>query len=386
MAEQKQPLILVIDDSEDSRELLNDILEDTYRIITAQNGIEGLAKAIRLRPDLIISDISMPRLDGLSMVRKIKEFENVREIPVILLTAFHDDEIKIDGFISGIDGYIEKPFEPRELRARVETILTKHASNERLRKRSREVEQQLETSRLIQNQILPSHIPDVPGYSLYSRYHFAEKIGGDLYNFRLHDTLFDIFIADVSGHGIPAALIAGMVHVAFDLYSRESRGLVDLMEYLDQIIYERTGQNYFVTAFFGRIDLKTDKFTYVNAGHVSPAILKPCQNSRIIELKSKGTPLGLFEKEYKKEALRYQADEVQLEKGDRILLFTDGIIEHANPGDELFGLPRLYDLLEKRVSQPPGVFAETIFDSVKVFAGQAETLDDMTLIVVDKVK
>jgi signal transduction histidine kinase/DNA-binding response OmpR family regulator len=128
--ENLQPLILIVDDNNDVRVYLRSNLEDTYQIMEAKNGAEGVARAIELVPDLIISDIMMPGIDGIELCRKLKTDEHTSHIPIILLTARQSDEYKIEGYETGADAYITKPFNTAILQSRIKNLLD---SRQRLR-------------------------------------------------------------------------------------------------------------------------------------------------------------------------------------------------------------------------------------------------------------
>jgi len=118
-----KPRLLVIDDNSDIRNLVADILGDEYEIHQAADGREGLAKAARLVPDIIVCDIMMPVMDGLECCRKIKEEISTSHIPVVMLTACSLDEQRVEGYDSGADGYISKPFSGDLLKSRCRNLL-----------------------------------------------------------------------------------------------------------------------------------------------------------------------------------------------------------------------------------------------------------------------
>ncbi|TXF91766.1 response regulator [Neolewinella aurantiaca] len=122
--ESSEPLLLIVEDNPEVSAYLENIFKPYYRLVCAPNGQEGLRQTRSLQPDLVISDVMMPEMDGETMCRHIKEDISTSHVPVILLTARSIEPFKIGGLRAGADDYITKPFNPEELRLRVENTLT----------------------------------------------------------------------------------------------------------------------------------------------------------------------------------------------------------------------------------------------------------------------
>ncbi|MBD5311478.1 MAG: substrate-binding domain-containing protein [Bacteroides sp.] len=119
----EKPLLLVIDDNRDIRTLIGDLLGDTYNVIYAPDGQQGVKMAVKYVPDLIICDVMMPVMNGMECVRRLKEEISTSHIPVLMLTACSLDEQRAEGYNSGADGYLSKPFSGTVLEARCRNLL-----------------------------------------------------------------------------------------------------------------------------------------------------------------------------------------------------------------------------------------------------------------------
>lgn len=117
------PLLLIVDDNMDIRNYIALNFNTEYRIILSNNGTEGFLQAIEMIPDLIISDVMMPEMNGLELSNKLKSDERTSHIPIILLTARQSDESKTEGYQTGADAYVTKPFNTNVLRAQIQNLL-----------------------------------------------------------------------------------------------------------------------------------------------------------------------------------------------------------------------------------------------------------------------
>src|SRR3954447_21310538 len=215
-ADQKKTILLV-DDAPANIQVANSILKDMYKIRIATSG----AKALELAngtppPDLILLDVMMPEMDGYDVCTRLKENSQTRDIPVIFLTGQTEIEDETRGFEVGAVDYIHKPFSPAIVKARVQTHLVLRGIREQLALQLRTIQKEMETARQIQLSILPAEIPKIEGLDIAARYIPMTSVAGDFYDFIVvDDKHIGILIADVSGHGMPAALIASMLKIAF---------------------------------------------------------------------------------------------------------------------------------------------------------------------------
>ncbi len=367
--------VLIVEDNHDMRNFLAFLLKDQYNVHFAVNGEEGLQSAEELRPDIIISDIMMPVMNGYEMTAKLKAKNNLRRIPVILLTAKADITEKIEGLEFGADDYLTKPFSSRELLTRINGLLKTRDYELALEKRNREIEEDLRTARLIQTRLLPQEIPVVSGYRFHPLYIPMDEVGGDFYDFNVSSRYIEIFISDVSGHGLVSAFIALIAKMALDSIT-ERDSCMWVMQLLNSIICKSTVNTNYMTAFFCLVDRETGLMSYSNTGHMPPLVYRRSSDT-FFELKTKGKPLGLFED------FQPVEDSIQLEHGDRVVFYTDGITECMGEKSELFGEGRFRAFIKENWETEPEVFSSSLVEELRAFSGREGFGDDLCMLVFD---
>jgi phosphoserine phosphatase RsbU/P len=258
--------------------------------------------------------------------------------------------------------------------ASVQRLLTESLEKTRL-------EGELEIAREVQNRLFPQSTPEVSGLQLYGLCKPARTVSGDYYDFlRLGDGRVGLVVGDISGKGISAALLMATLQSAlhaqfYDSHERSSdwpAHTADVVSRLNRQIYASTPREKYVTLFYGVYDGATGKLTYTNAGHLPPVIFR---RSSMLRLDGGGTVVGLFP------SARYEQVEVQIEPGDMLLAFTDGMTEPENNYGEEFGEDRLLDVARRALGAQPEVLMDEIYRTVSDWTGSTELQDDMTLVV-----
>src|SRR6516164_8648911 len=211
-----QKLILIVDDTPTNIGVISGALKDSYRTKIATNGEKALALAgAEEKPDLILLDIMMPGMDGYEVCTRLKTDPATREIPVIFLTGQTGAEDETRGFEVGAVDYVHKPFSPAVVRARVRSHILLREARAQLAEQLLALNNELGMARQIQLSILPHSIPALPGLEIAARFLPMTSVAGDFYDFiQVDEKHIGILIADVSGHGLPSALIASMLQVA----------------------------------------------------------------------------------------------------------------------------------------------------------------------------
>jgi sigma-B regulation protein RsbU (phosphoserine phosphatase) len=237
------------------------------------------------------------------------------------------------------------------------------------------IRQELETARRIQRSILPEEVPRVAGLDLAARYVPATEVAGDFYDFLpAEGRRAGLLIADVSGHGVPAALVASMLKVAAAAEIPHAASPARVLSEINQIFHGKL-RNQFITAFCVFCDLEAGRITWSGAGH-PPALLWRGREGKVEELAQGGPVMGRLRRAVYAEA------SLPLEPGDRLLLFTDGIPEALSPAGEPFGDERLQALLADHAAQSPERIAEALLARLAEWTGRSAAFeDDLTFVV-----
>jgi sigma-B regulation protein RsbU (phosphoserine phosphatase) len=259
------------------------------------------------------------------------------------------------------------------------------ASVQRLLRESLEktrLEGELEIAREVQNRLFPQTAPEVAGLELYGRCNPARTVSGDYYDFlRLDNGRVALVVGDISGKGISAALLMATLQSALHAQfydghngsaALEAAGTAEVVSRLNRQLYASTPREKYVTLFYGVYDSATRKLAYTNAGHLPPVLFR---RDRIQRLEGGGTVVGLFP------SARYTQAEIEIEPGDLLLAFTDGMTEPENTYGQEFGEERLLDVAQRARSSPSEVMMNEIYRAVSDWTGSPELQDDMTLVV-----
>ena len=372
--------ILVVDDEPVNLQILiNQLTKEKYSVQFLTNGEEAIS-AIESGEDfdLVLLDVMMPVISGFDVCKKIREKYSAHELPVVLLTAKNTKEDIIAGISMGANDYITKPFDKEELLARVKNYISlKKAAEEQ--KKFIAVKQELEIARNIQLSILPGTLPQMDRISIKAKYEPMMEVGGDFYDFlQIDEHRIGILIADVTGHGVAAALISSMVKIAFYMSHDRVDDPAALLSKINSSLFEHI-YGRFITAFYIFIDTKEMKAVFSNAAHW-PIYIQNRHTGEISEHTIRGRLIGINREE------NYRNHSVNLKNGDRLILYTDGLIEERDKTGELLGEDRFMEMITENTGKQPSRLIDEIFMNLYNWSGSfnSEGLeDDATMIVVD---
>ena len=278
----------MVEDNELNRKIIvQKLIKNNYQVNEAENGHIALEKEKSWKPDLILLDIMMPELDGLQVLKILRETKSQAELPIILVTAMQDSEDIVKGFQLGANDYLPKNYNTEELLARVNTAIQIRYYHKLLKERNNTIERELDMARLIQKKILPIQSPNLPGYVIGSLYIPMDKIGGDFFDYIEGPEYCDFFMADVSGHGVPGALIASILKMSVQYLMESHLTPPEMLHIMDKAVSERGALGMFATGMIVRLFLDTNKILYSNAGHHA-LLLHRRSNDTFIELTTVG--------------------------------------------------------------------------------------------------
>jgi phosphoserine phosphatase RsbU/P len=364
--------LLLVDDVPANIKIVKSILKDLYKIHAATSGAKALELAkVTPPPDLILMDVMMPEMDGYEVCTQLKLDQETRDIPVIFLTGQTHVEEETRGFDVGAVDYIHKPFSPAVVKARVQTHLALRGIREQFAHQLLTIRKELETARQIQLSILPSEVPKIEGLDIAARYLPMTSVAGDFYDFIVVDEKhIGILVADVSGHGMPAALIASMLKIALAAQVSHADDPAQVLLGLNQVLCGKF-QHHYVTAAYLFVDMYKRTLTYAGAGH-PPLLLWGAPSQGVRAVVENGLFLGMFP------FATYSSVELPLNAGDRVLLYTDGIPETTNPEGVEFGTDCFRQFLELEQSTSADQFADRLLEELSRWSdrGAAEDVDD----------
>jgi phosphoserine phosphatase RsbU/P len=299
---------------------------------------------------------------------------------VLFLSAAGETDRKLTGFAAGGVDYITKPIQGEEVVARVNTHLTIRRLAMQLREKVAVIEKELHVVQDMQRRLLPRELPSLPTLELAAHYTTSRYAGGDYYDAVVvpgEAHRCGLLIADVSGHGTPAAVMMAMTRSVFhahpELHADAAAVLRKINDHFEYM-WEETG---FVTAGYGVYDEPSRVLQWACAGHCPPMLYRAA-TGRVGEFGCKPVlPLVI-------EALeQVPVTQIRLEPGDRLRLYTDGVLDRISPGDEFFGEGRLRDALEQAAAGAAGAcdIVPRLTAAINAFAAGAEPPDDQTLLV-----
>jgi sigma-B regulation protein RsbU (phosphoserine phosphatase) len=238
----------------------------------------------------------------------------------------------------------------------------------------RRLEGEVSIGQRIQRSFLPDRDPQVPNFEVAGANDSSDLVGGDYYDYvRIAEGHLGIVVADVSGKGIPAALIMASFRASLIAEIRNNYSIRTIMAKVNRLLWESVEIDRFVTAIYGVLDLHARRFTYVNAGH-NPALLYRAATGKFDQLDATGPLLGTFE------ATTYKERHTEIHPGDVLVLYTDGVTEAMSPTGELFGLERLQEIVRERAGEGAGSVKRGILEAVRRFQ-EGHKADDLTLVV-----
>jgi serine phosphatase RsbU (regulator of sigma subunit) len=349
---------------------------------------------------LILLDLQMPGTDGFQVMEGLKEIEEDGYLPVLVITAQPDHKLR--ALQAGAKDFVSKPFDLAELRARVHNILevrllhleTKNyskvleetvreleASREVIRLKSLEErkksEQELALAQETQESLLPRFLPQFENFRIHAFNSPTRYVGGDFYDFlQLSSGEWVGVLADVSGKGISAALLSSMVLGALSMEFHSSTQPQEVLNRVNQLLCKKSLPFQFVTLFLFLLGPQ-GMGQFISAGH-NPAYLFRFATGKIEELVSDAYILGMFD------FASYQSRTLRLDKGDILVVYSDGLTDAQNQQEEMFGEERLLKLIQQEAPSGSHALEQKLLKAIEEFTQGMPQTDDITFVVVEK--
>ncbi|HET6558870.1 MAG TPA: fused response regulator/phosphatase, partial [Prolixibacteraceae bacterium] len=345
----------------------------------AFNGVEALEKITEF-PEIgiVLSDINMPDMDGLTLLSKLKELKKP-ELKTVIVSAYGDMDNIRTAMNRGAFDFITKPVNFDDLEITInKTVMEIMSIRLWMREHDQLVslQQDLHISREIQQAILPKKFPPFPEeltFDIYASMVAANEIGGDFYDFFIIDQhRLGFVIGDVSGKGISAAIFMALSRTLIRATGLKGDSVSDCMRYANNLLCKESVSSMFVTVFYGILNTMTGVVDYVNAGHNPPYILSS-NGLQQVEM-TNGLALGVVED------FNFQSKTIQLKKDDQLLLYTDGVIEAINLEEMPYGERNFENFLNQSLNLPVETIIKKSFTEVNDFVGGAPQSDDITLL------
>jgi len=394
--------ILVVDDKEANVRLLEGALRQTgYTSVHATTQPNEVCELHRKnRYSLILLDLQMPGMDGFQVMEGLKEIEEDGYPPVIVITA--QPGHKLRALEAGAKDFISKPFDLAELRARVHNILEVrllHLRNRSYCKMLEETVRELETSREVirlktveerkhherelalaqetQESLLPKSAPQFNNFRIRAFSNPTRYVGGDFYDFSpLGSGKWMGVLADVSGKGISAALLSSMVLGALNMEFRSRTQPHAVLNLVNQLLYEKSLPFQFVTLFLFLLDADGSG-QFISAGH-NPAYLYRAFTGNIEALLPDTFAIGMFD------FTSYESRPLQMEKGDILVVYSDGLTDAEDPQGQMFGEKRLLEIIRRDAPEGGCALEKSFLTAIKDFTEGMPQTDDVTFVIVEK--
>lgn len=345
--------LLVVDDNENNRDMLSRRLRRRgYEVVLAEDGQQALDLIEVESFDLVLLDIMMPGVNGTEVLQTVRETRDAYSLPIIMVTANAQSEDVVGSLKLGANDYVTKPIDFPVLHARLKTHLGLKQATEDLDDAYQRMKIDLAAAAAVQRTLLPSTLPSTPGADIEWRYVPCDELAGDILNIiRLDEQHLGVYVLDVSGHGVQAALLSSALsHVLSPNGAVVRERAPDTGEWIvtpPAEVARRLNVRFpmndstlqYFTMIYGVLNLEEMAFKFICAGHPGPVCLLSGSDPETVQ--PKGYPIGIHKDPECVERT------LQLQSGDRFYLFTDGVIEAMDASYEEFAYPRLLECLQR---------------------------------------
>lgn len=384
----EEGLLLVADDNEMNRDMLARRLSRRgFTVVTAADGQEALDRIVEESFDVILLDITMPRVDGMEVLSRVRETTPAADLPIIMATARSETQDVVRALEMGANDYVTKPLDFQIVLARLQTQLSLKRARQELKSAHTRMKADLQAAARVQQALLPTDLPEIPGVTCAWRYRACDELAGDAVNiFRVDDRHLCLYVLDVSGHGVPASLLSVSVTRSLTMHADRSSLVrvpgedgagfrvaapAEVAHRLNAIYPMRGCADLYFTLCYGILDVQTNCFSFVCAGHPGPVLARRDGTSSSITVPA--LPIGMWEN------AEYEDTTVDLLPGDRLYLYSDGLTEETHPSGEEFGEDRLEAALVRKQGLTLDESLDALIVAVTTWHGSDRFSDDLSI-------
>jgi serine phosphatase RsbU (regulator of sigma subunit) len=371
---EKRQRIVVIDDNANDLQVTRRFLERRgYDAVPALSGEEGLRLARQVLPDAFVVDYRMPVMDGFEVTRQIKADPELQTIPVLMLTGSDSSQHVVEGLGAGADDFVTKGSDTEVLVARLLALLRVKAYQDQLRRMNFQMTRDLQIARRVQEALVPQRTYRSPRMEIRSAYIPSEVLSGDFYDYFLQDGLLYLFVADVSGHGLPAAILVSLLKSYIHTEAAANRSLAHFMTDLNDFLFSASLPTQYATATFFRVN-QDGELAYSNAAH-PPFLLYQREQGRALVLEQPGNLLGAMP------GMPFEEHALKVSPGDTLFVYTDGLTDRCSANGEFYAIDRVASLLERFGKAELSTVFDSIYADVTEFRSTEEFRDDIAFVV-----
>ncbi len=378
--------ILFVDDEPDFERLMSlrfrkKIKTCEYDLSFASDGIEALNCLDQdSEISVILTDINMPRMDGLNLLKKALKLK--RDLIIIIVSAYGDMKNIRTAMNRGAYDFITKPIDFEDLDITITKAIEEYESRA-LAARTKEqlamLQLQLDASYELQQSVLPNNfdiLSTQSDYEIYAEMIPARDVGGDFYDFFMIDeNKLGMIVGDVSGKGMPAALFMAMSMTLLKATALQTGSAAECLKRVNYLLNQDNPKCMFVTVFYGVLDVQTSEFEYCSGGHNMPYLLHGDHRPEMLE-KTEGTALG-FDEDHP-----FSNKKVNIVPGQSLVLYTDGVTEAMDSEGQEFSTRRLVRLLNECAGNTSKTIAKEIITNIEEYANDQPQSDDITLMII----
>jgi phosphoserine phosphatase RsbU/P len=371
--------VVIADDQQHILDALQMLLRDNGFLTEAVTDPVRLLEAIETGEfDVVVMDLNYTRNaiaggEGLDLVSKIRSIDAL--LPVLVMTAWSSVDLAVEAMRRGASDFVQKPWENQDLLQKLQSQLSSVRAQRRAQRRREEERRQ---AREIQDSLLPKQLPEIAGYEVAAMTLPFEFVGGDYYSvLGISGRHTVLCIADVVGKGLPAALLMSSLQAALKPLIWQRLAPRELCHRLNRILCDLTPVGKFSSFFYAVLDSADDQLTYSNAGHNPPLLVRA--DGTCMDLGIGGAVLGQFPR------WRYEQSELEMRSGDKLLLFTDGLVEACNADEEAFGEYNLMRIARENLSSSAEELMNLLMRAASHHSGE-HFQDDASLIVLKAAK